>query len=191
MKRLFAAIKIVPDAHFLQFYRAFMKQLQYDSIKWVEERNIHITTKFFGETGEERIPDIKRVLRLRSEQTPPLTLHFSKPGIFGSSYAPKVIWLGIEPYLELSTLMKQLHDDLHAIGYEPDRQNVVPHLTLGRVRNIVNKANFQNTLSSYRHLTLPGHTIAEMILYESILRPAGPEYRVLEKFPFIAAPASS
>ena len=69
MKRLFAALKINPDAGFLTEYRNLQAAMKYQQIKWVEERNIHITLKFFGETQESEIPAISRPLAFSAANT--------------------------------------------------------------------------------------------------------------------------
>ena len=185
MKRLFASLKIHPDDEFLSKYRELRLALHRDQIKWVEEYNIHITLKFFGEIEEQNIPGIAKVLNDRASKTFSVSLSLSKLGIFGSSYAPKVIWVGIEPFSELSMLMKNIHDDLAAIGYQPDRQNLVPHLTLGRIKFLRDKILFQNILGRHSDISTLPMNIREMVLYESILRREGPEYIALDKFPFL------
>jgi 2'-5' RNA ligase len=185
MKRLFAALKIHLDAEFLVIYRKLKHELRHEQIKWAEDHNIHVTLKFFGETEEQRIPEISSVLKKRALTTTSICLQLAGLGIFGSFYAPKVIWLGIEPYKELSTLMKSIHGDLQIIGFEPDRQNLVPHLTLGRIKFLRDKIMFNRTVDQFKTISSSPVSVGEMILYESILRREGPEYISLEKFPFI------
>jgi 2'-5' RNA ligase len=185
MKRLFAAFKIHPDADFLENYRDLQQELSHEQIKWVEERNIHVTLRFFGETEERKIPGICDILKRRASITPAMNLHLAGLGIFGSSYAPKVVWVGIEPYAELSGLMKNLHDDLRVIGFEPDRQNLVPHLTLGRIKFLRDKICFIRAIEQFKNIESAPLNITEAILFESILRREGPEYIALEKFPLL------
>jgi RNA 2',3'-cyclic 3'-phosphodiesterase len=185
MKRLFAALKIHPDAEFLAKYRELKQELRQEPIKWVEEHNIHITLKFFGETEERHIREICSVLQKRASATASIDLKLSGLGIFGSSYAPKVVWVGIEPYAELQGLMKNTHADLAVIGFEPDRQNLVPHLTLGRIKFLRDKIIFNRSIARYKTISSSALHITEMILFESILRREGPQYIALDKFPFL------
>ena len=184
MKRLFAALKIHPDAEFLGKYRELKQELRHEQIKWVEEHNIHVTLKFFGETEERKIPEICSVLKRSASSAATFHLQLNRLGLFGSSYAPKVIWVGIEPFAELSFLMKNIHHDLKSIGFEPDRQNLVPHLTLGRIKFLRDKVIFNRTIEQFKSISSTQLFIGEMILFESILHREGPEYIALEKFPF-------
>lgn len=185
MKRLFTALKIHPDQEFLSTYREIKQQLFHEKIKWVEDQNIHITLKFFGETLEEKIPEISSVIGKRASITQSFDLRLAGLGIFGSSYAPKVIWVGIEPYAELSSLMKKIHDDLNIIGFESDRQNLVPHLTLGRIKLLRDKIIFNRTLERYGSISSALLPVSEIILFESILHREGPEYIAVNKFPLV------
>ncbi len=185
MKRLFAGLKIHPDGEFLAKYRELKHALRQEHIKWVEDQNIHVTLKFLGETEDGEIPGICSLLEKRASVTTSFDLRLAGIGIFGSSYAPKVIWAGIEPYSELVAVMKNIHGDLQSIGFEADRQNLVPHLTLGRIKNLEDRLIFRRTIDLYKAISSSPESMNEAILYESILRGEGPEYIVLEKFPFI------
>lgn len=184
MKRLFAALKIVPDPGFTGKYRELKQSLRHEQIKWVEEHNIHITLKFFGDTEEKSIPAIGEVLSPVAAAVPPIVLRLYGLGIFGSSYAPRVVWTGVEPYEEVAALMKKVHEELKAIGIEPDRQNLVPHLTLGRVKFLKDKILFNRVIEQNRMISSLPVKVEEIILYESILRREGPIYIALAKFPF-------
>ena len=164
-------------------YRELKQALRHEQIKWVEENNIHVTLKFFGDTEERKIPVIGTVLEKRASSTPAFSLRLAGLGIFGSSYAPKVVWTGIEPYKEVADLMKSVHSDLDAAGFPADRQNLVPHLTLGRIKLLRDRIIFNRVLDQYRPITSTMLPISEVILYESILHREGPEYIALRRFP--------
>jgi RNA 2',3'-cyclic 3'-phosphodiesterase len=183
-KRLFAAIKIHPDKNFLDQLHQLQMQLAHERIKWVEEQNIHVTLKFFGETDERKIPEIAGVLKKVAGENPAFGFRLKSLGVFGSRYDPRVIWVGIEPYDRLVKLMKDLHTDLKTIGYEPDRQNLVPHLTIGRIKGIKEKQLFQRTIEKFREIETSEKFATEIILYESILKSDGPVYLVQETFSF-------
>ena len=184
MKRLFAAVRISPDENFLKSFRILRSGLRTESIKWVEEQKIHVTIKFFGETEERLIPGISESLKGISQNTPVLNFSLSGLGIFGSSYQPKVIWAGIEPYEQLSSLMKRTRKEMEKLGFESDRQNIVPHLTLGRIKFLKDKELFMKALDASRNIRTEPMMVQECILFESILRKEGPEYITLGKFSF-------
>lgn len=182
MKRLFIAIKVSPDKKFLDQIHSLEESLRHERIKWVEENNIHITLKFLGETEEKLIPGIIEALRNVALNTKPFSYCLQHLGIFGSSYNPRVVWVGIEPYQELVNLMKQTHQEMKPLGFDPDRQNLVPHLTLGRIKEIKDKQGFQRTIDKFRMLTSEQLPAKSIILFESILKKEGATYLALESF---------
>lgn len=182
MKRLFAAIKVNPDEQFLDKYHKIQTLLQYERIKWVEENNIHITLKFFGETEESKIPEIKRFLSDVAANTDVFSFSLQNLGVFGSSYDPRVVWVGIKPYENLVSIMKTINTKLEPIGYKPDRQNLVPHLTLGRIKFLKDKKLFGQIIDQNSNITLNDISADYFILFESILKKEGPLYLALHNF---------
>jgi RNA 2',3'-cyclic 3'-phosphodiesterase len=184
MKRLFIAIKIQPDPAFMAQFRQLKLSLRHERIKWVEEHNIHLTLKFLGETEEERIPAIIGEMERVAAATKPFRYSLKKTGIFGSTYEPRVIWVGIEPYDALVMLMKAVHEAMKKAGFGPDRQNLVPHLTLGRINYLQDRPLFQATLEQFRNIASAELNAGSMILFESILKKEGPEYRAIQVVQF-------
>ena len=182
MKRLFIAIKIHPDQQFLDCLGEMKSLLRHEKIKWVEEQNIHSTLKFLGDTETKKIPGIEQALVPVAEQHLKFSLWLNKLGIFGSRYDPRVIWVGIDPYDELVSLMQKVHKSLEVCGFETDRQNLVPHLTLGRIKELKDKALFQKIIEQFRQIGSVKMDIDRMILYESILKKEGPTYVALKTF---------
>ncbi len=183
MKRLFAAIKIAPDEHFLSIYYHLLKQFEDERIKWVEPHNMHLTLKFFGETAEEKIPEIEDVLSNVAVANKPFQFSLKSIGVFGSSYRPRVIWLGINHDELIKNMARDLHKKLEIIGFTNDRQNFVPHLTIGRIKKeLIHKRSFQQKIDRFKDAFIQDVDVNEVILFESILKPKGPVYKVMESF---------
>lgn len=181
MKRLFIAVKIDPSERLLEKYQQLKQGLIHDKITWVQPDKMHITLKFFGDTFEERMPEIISVMERVAKDYGPLHFHIRGAGIFGSRYKPRVIWLGIPDGEPLSLLGTALIGALEKEGWESDRQNFVPHLTVGRIKYIQDKKFFQQKLDDFGTEDLQSVEIGEMILYESKLKPRGPEYSVIRR----------
>jgi 2'-5' RNA ligase len=182
MKRLFAAIKVHPSDQFLKLLFNLKRELAYEKIKWVSPGNIHITLKFFGETPESDLPVISEALGNAAARAEPLTFTLAKLGIFGSSYKPKVVWVGIKNGEAVKKLGEAVLNETDLAGWKRDRQNFVPHLTIGRIKFLEDKKRFQEIIAKYRDANLQEVQTDEIILYESILRPEGPDYHVLERY---------
>jgi 2'-5' RNA ligase len=182
MKRLFAAIKIHPSEEFLKTYNSLKAGLKFCRITWVKPESIHVTLKFFGETEERRIPDITGVFREVALRHDPFSSELVNVGIFGSSYNPKVIWFGIEQAEPLKKLGQDVLQSLESAGWERDRQNFVPHLTVGRIKEVPDKRLFQQIIDMHKNSRMQEFSVWEFHLYESILNREGPVYKVVESY---------
>ena len=183
MKRLFAAVKVTPTEEFLEIYNSLREGLRFARITWVRPENIHITLKFFGETPEDRIPEISRVLSGVAGRHQPFSFSITNTGIFGSSYNPRVVWFGLEEDEKLVSLATDTLQAVEAIGWDRDRQNFVPHLTVGRIKEVGDKKRFQQVIDEHKDAFIQEVSVADFRLFESILQKDGPVYRVVESFP--------
>ena len=157
--------------------------LQLEKISWVKPENFHLTLKFLGKTTEEKLPAIRSILQQVAGQTPAFSLKISGTGIFGSSYKPRVIWFGVENDIIIRQLGETVLNHLDKAGFHRDRQNFVPHLTIGRINKINHKKMFQKAMADHRDDFLQESVVDKIILYESLLKPSGVVYQVVSKFP--------
>ncbi len=183
MKHLFVAIKIVPDETFLKSYGALRHALQLEKISWVKPDNFHLTLKFLGKTPEEKLPAIREALQHVAKQKKMFSMKMAGTGIFGSSYKPLVLWFGVENDEAIHQLGEDVLNVLDNTGFPRDRQNFVPHLSIGRIKKIEHKKIFQDAITAHRHDFLQEFTVDKIILYESLLKPSGVVYRVVMDFP--------
>lgn len=186
MKRLFVAVKVEPSPKMLEVYERMLEAFRYDKISWANPGNIHITLKFLGDTDENEIDKICNALEKCTTRSDPFEIFLEDVGIFGSRYDPKVIWFGIKENDQLQKLANYVLDELEKIGYERDRQNFVPHLTVGRIKKIKSKKRFQNELEQFKDLKIQHSRIESFALFESILKQTGAEHFVIRKFPLYA-----
>ncbi|MCX6230675.1 MAG: RNA 2',3'-cyclic phosphodiesterase [Bacteroidetes bacterium] len=182
MKRLFLAVKIHANDRFTELYQNLCKECCQDKIKWVDLNNLHLTLKFFGETDESRIIEIDNFMQSIVADIRAFSFIISGLGIFGSKYQPKVIWLGTDQNEVLVNLCNKILNELSAIGFERDRQNFVPHLTLGRINLIYDKPKFNESIKKYNHKDIQTVNVSEIILFESILQKTGAVYKVVSSY---------
>ncbi len=182
MKRIFAAIKIDAEGKLTEIYKGLKTKLIHEKINWMELQNLHTTLKFFGETPEDKIDDICAMLSKCAQAHQSFELLLQNTGIFGSSYQPRVIWFGMQNTLPLEMLAKDVLQGAETLGWERDRQNFRPHLTVARIKFLNDKRYFQQVIDSYKNVSLQKIAVSSFALIESRLRPQGPEYQVLERF---------
>ncbi|GAB4333880.1 MAG: RNA 2',3'-cyclic phosphodiesterase [Bacteroidales bacterium] len=184
MLRLFLAIKFDPEPVMLDFIRRFRNSVGEKGISWVAPINWHITVKFLGDTPKERIPEITAALAEPCTCTAPIGFAVNRLGVFGSRFRPRVVWLGTESAGKLEELLGRVRQNLVPLGWEMDNQNLVPHITLARIRYLYDTKLFQDTLDRYTHVPGQQCTASDLILYESILTKKGPVYHQRALIPF-------
>lgn len=182
MKRIFAAIKINPEEDFLRIYNELKSDCSYDKINWVKPHNAHITLKFFGETEENKISDIVSALSEIANDHKSFSLNLKDVGIFGSHYKPRVIWFGVENIEKIQSLANDVLYKMIDLGFERNRQNFIPHLTIGRIKYTDNKRLFQESIEKHKSVNIQKQKVDHFYLIESFLRSEGPVYEVLESF---------
>ncbi len=174
--RLFIAIPLPLFSTASRLPQHFQNMLKNEYINWTKPQNYHLTLLFLGETNERLITDIIELLDEVAYDFDPLEITIENCGLFGSSYNPKVIWAGVQPADILTELHLRIVEVMKNIGYKSDRQNFVPHLTIGRIRRLSDKKQLKKALDTKKEGLFYSQNINEIVLYESILSPQGPEY---------------
>lgn len=150
-------------------------------VKWTAVPSIHLTLKFLGEIDPAILPRLAALLKTAASSQRPFELRAGGLGGFPDLRRPRVIWCGLAgdiPLLEL--LQKSVERACLEAGFPLEERAFQPHLTLGRVRG---KSNLQQLLDYIRiGSTLEcGFNVTEFNIYQSVLKPQGAIYTVLEK----------
>ena len=176
--RLFVALEIPTAvrenlATLLASLRAISKEP-----RWVRAENLHVTLKFLGETGDDKLDAVRHALgTIRSEQ--PVTLQFRGLGFFPSERSPRVFWVGVEASANLKTLAADIESAMEKLGFPSEKREFSPHLTLARFErsqlpDALRKAIGENAQREFGSLRT-----GEFHLVQSRLKPSGAEYTTL------------
>jgi 2'-5' RNA ligase len=144
-------------------------------VRWVHDEGVHMTLKFFGEVGPERLDVISEAIRFAAEGAGPLALRLGELGAFPSRSRPKVLWVGIETEPSLELLQDRIERGCEAIGFPPEGAPFQPHVTLGRVREgqRLPSRGLDDHAEGFEPVTFVAQ---ELVLYESMLTTKGPRY---------------
>jgi 2'-5' RNA ligase len=153
------------------------------AVRWVQPESIHLTLKFLGEVPDERVPQVAEALDALGELR---SFLFEMEGIgyFGNPRSPRVIWTGIRmPNVMLTTIQKKCEDVLAVLGFPPEARAYLPHLTLGRVKDFHAARQIIQAVEGVKSQASEQvtQTATEVTLFQSILRPEGPEYAAAHK----------
>jgi 2'-5' RNA ligase len=183
MKRTFFAVDIRPDERLTRILQDIRNDLAGEKIKWVTADLMHLTLKFLGDTPDDTIRQIIRAADASIRTVPVISLHLFAVGLFKNLHNPRVIWIGTKPCLPLEHAVQTLGNSLISVGYPVDPVEFVPHLTLGRVKEIKKTEKLVRLMEKYKNESFGTADIKEIIFYESILQPEGPLYNPLACFP--------
>ena len=182
--RLFVALDL-PEAvrHALAELIANLKPKS-QGARWVQPENLHITLKFIGHVGNEKLSPIQSALSsIHAAQ--PIELNFRGIGFFPNERSPRAFWCGVAGSPNLAELAADIDRALVPLGIEAETRPFTPHLTLARfksdegVREVVHAAN------DMKSNDFGAATETNFHLYESLLKSTGAQYNRVASFPFV------
>ncbi len=145
--------------------------------RWVAPESLHLTLRFLGGLELPTLDGLRA--ELARARGAPFRLALGGLGTFGGSVSPRVVWLRVTEGLDAcAALARGVEAACQAAGLEPEPRGFRAHVTLARQRT-----------ESERLPELPAPppldpwTVEHFVLYESILRPGGPRYVPLERYP--------
>ncbi len=186
MKRTFLAIPITVGSEYPALVQRLQHNLEHErrNINWCKTDQIHLTLKFIGDTPDQDIPKIIEACQQVAKNHQPFEMDFNRTGIFGSNHSPRVLWLGMkdEPKA-LYDLEADVLDAFDNLGYLRDRQNFVPHLTVCRIKQLVDKSFFQQICQGIEQKTYLQTEVKDIVYLQSFLQPTGAFYKTLKRIP--------
>lgn len=108
--------------------------------------NLHLTLVFIGEVSTSRSKTLLQIAR--SLEVTPFELRFNGLGRFKRD-GGDILWAGAEENKSLTSLYHRLYDSLKSAGFEIEKREYKPHLTLARevrLRGGFNLSDFSSRL---------------------------------------------
>ncbi|OGJ49949.1 2'-5' RNA ligase [Candidatus Peregrinibacteria bacterium RIFOXYB2_FULL_32_7] len=178
--RLFIAIPIPDDVQ--EYIRAVQNKLPKKGI--FLNNHFHLTLQFLGDSAsEEQLQKIKSAIAITFEQSSPdkyFLFQLRPLQTFKNRFGQiRVIWTGLKISKILLEFQKKLEKNLEAVGFKNEKV-FIPHLTLARVKlpqTQMLEKDLQNIVIEERIFE-----VNEMHLIQTLLKPEGATYKVLEKY---------
>lgn len=180
MKRLFIGIPIQSGmaAGMVENWKCD-DQLNCNVISWTKPENWHVTLYFLGDTPVSRIGLLQNLLDESFEKVMMSETELSGLGVFPNPDNPKVLWMGLKDLRQFIPARNRLGDLLQQNGFAFDNKPLKPHLTVGRIRKIMDQKVFNSLLNDYKKFEFGKIHIGHVTLFESLLTPSGPVYKPL------------
>jgi 2'-5' RNA ligase len=142
-------------------------------IKLVEKNNLHVTISFLGEKTEVELKTIKKVVDEVTKKYKGFNVKIEGLNAIPSMNYVRVIALGIKDE-KLSEISKEISKTLNG-KFHP------PHLTLCRVKFVLDKDKVKNFLLENLDYSLGKLKVDNIALVKSVLTPKGPIYTTIHK----------
>jgi 2'-5' RNA ligase len=182
--RLFAALDL-PDQVRHSIAELIAKlQSKSRSPRWIKPENLHITLKFIGHVGNEKLEPIRNALSL-IHATQPVELHFRGMGFFPNERRPRAFWCGIASSSNLGELAANIDRALVPLGIEAETRPFTPHLTLARFKSEEGIREVVQAATDMKSTDFGAATETNFHLYESLLKSTGAQYNRVASFSFV------
>lgn len=158
-----------------------------DGVRWTRPEQFHYTLKFLGEQPIKRAYEAIEVAQTLCDEQAPFALILGGIGAFPNNERPSVLWLGAHAGGDtLVDLAERLDAALFRRRFRREPRPHKAHLTLARIKSYAGEAAAARLLRNHRVGELGSFVVDRFVLMESILKPDGSEYTVVEEFRFPA-----
>ncbi len=160
-------------------------------VRWTRPGQIHLTLKFLGEVPDDQVPTIGRAITEAAGGLAGFDLQLMGAGCFPPRGPARVLWAGVGGDLAaLEQCRSRCEAALGACGYPPEGRPYHPHLTIGRVRPGRAGPDIPAALQRFQDFSGRPLPVREVVLFQSLLNPQGPDYIPLVRAPLGSTAAS-
>jgi len=153
-------------------------------LRWEEPERYHLTLQFLGPVL--RLAPVVGALAAAVAGCGSFPFRLGGAGAFPKPGRARVVWIGAAiGGEEAIALAAAVAGALGPLGYEPDRKEFHPHLTVARLKVPDNVGDVLAAIGP--GVVGEAFAVDEIVLYESRLSPKGPTYTALERFPLRSA----
>jgi 2'-5' RNA ligase len=157
--------------------------LSIPGIRWVPAENLHLTLKFLGPIGEDRVEAVDGSLNEAFQDFPRFAIHAKGLGVFPDARRARVLWVGLQGD-GLQTLASRIDSALESLGFARETRPFAPHLTIGRWRQYDGSpVKLRQELERWKKCEFGSSTVEHVFLFQSVLHRQGATYRPLKIFP--------
>ncbi|HPR41128.1 MAG TPA: RNA 2',3'-cyclic phosphodiesterase [Candidatus Methanofastidiosa archaeon] len=149
--------------------------------KFTSPENMHMTLKFIGEWPFNDVNDVIDILNDVKTSFKPFNVDFEGIGGFPNDHAPRIIWVGGKSRT-LVDMAGKIDKNLSTLGIKKENRPFSSHITLARVKNILNRDDIINIIHANKDVAIGSQHVTEFCLKKSELTPNGPIYSDVEVF---------
>jgi len=153
------------------------RELPQSGIKWSRKvENLHITVKFLGPVGEDRLAEIGAALGAALGGLPKFAIELRGMGAFPSPRKAGVVWAGVDDATRgLNAVAQAVEGVGERFGIAREQRPFTGHVTVGRCKGR-GGVDARRALYAFAGRAFGGTTVEEVHIYESQLGGEGSTY---------------
>ncbi len=150
------------------------------AVRWVRPEAMHLTLKFLGEVPDNRLTAICQAVTNAASVCEPFEFAVRSAGCFPPRGGVRVVWAGVdEPTGLLADCQQRCEEAFAELGFDKESRPYVPHLTLGRVKDVRRTGNLREGVADRADFEAGIVSVEQLVLFESRLSPQGAQYTPL------------
>ena len=151
-------------------------------VKWVEEKNLHITLKFLGWVEDRKADDVIGLATKAAAGTGSFKAKFEGLGTFPPGKSPRVVWAGVgEGAEKIKKLADSLEETLSNAAYRSEEREFSSHVTIGRVKDKKGVDKLKEKMESFKDPKFGEAIVDHINIMKSTLTPKGPIYETVKE----------
>ncbi|RMF94568.1 MAG: RNA 2',3'-cyclic phosphodiesterase, partial [Candidatus Schekmanbacteria bacterium] len=156
-------------------------------VKLVKAESIHLTIKFLGNSKTSLLPNIIQNIENAVCDMTQFQLEAKGLGAFPNLQKPRVIWAGLRE--KNSHILQQLYfkieEAMFEVGFEKERREFKPHLTLARIKYPERNTKLEEYISKNVNTPFGEINVKKIDLMKSTLLPQGALYECISEIPLL------
>jgi 2'-5' RNA ligase len=176
--RAFIAVEIPEDIREAIHGVALRLADKVSGVRWVEERNLHLTIKFLGEVQWDMVGKIGETMKREAAKVEEFDLSFQAVSAFPPGRSPRVIAVGVHGESQMAEIHRALDRCMIEFGASREDRAFLPHLTVGRIK-ARGQPDLAECLAPLAEKEFGNFLVEKLTLFQSELSPQGPTYTCL------------
>ena len=150
-------------------------------VKWVQPEQMHLTLKFLGPVEDDDVTHVCAIVQETANRYDAFELTCKGVGVFGRP--ARVVWAGVDGGQSLKKMQRELDERFTRAGWAAENRAFAAHLTLCRVKSAQAGFALASAIAPHEQEVFGDVWVDSVVVYESRLSSAGPEYRVVCRAP--------
>lgn len=140
-------------------------------------KGLHLTLCFIGDITEDEVRDVTESLNEAADGLNPFDISIRGMGTFPGRVGARVLWIGADSKGVLESLAEKISDNLNKRGIYHDGKKFVPHITVGRSKDINGSVTAKEIAGENQDREFFSFKCDKITVYSSELNPDGPVHK--------------